>query len=68
MRAVEVKNESYEETYVGHAIFVEPNRDPYGGGFEWSVCKDDIELECGLDFTVDEALKSARKYVDGVDT
>ncbi len=67
MGAVEFKAENYEETYAGRSIFVEPNRDPYRGGFEWSVCKDDVELESGLEFTVDEALKAARKSVDAMD-
>lgn len=66
MGAVEFKAENYEETYEGRSIFVGPNRDAYRGGFEWSVCKDDVELESGLEFSVDEALKAARQAVDAM--
>ncbi len=57
---------TYEEPYAGHMIFIEPNRDSYRGGFEWSVCRDDTELQCGLEFSAEEALKVSRKYVDTV--
>lgn len=58
--------ETYEESYAGHMIFIEPNRDHYRGGFEWSVCRDDIELQSGLEFSIEEALKVSRKYVDSM--
>jgi len=63
------ENESggtFEEPYAGHMIFIEPNRDIYRGGFEWSVCRDDNELQCGLEFSVEEALKASRKFVDSL--
>lgn len=56
----------YEEVYLGHEIFVEPNRDQYRGGFEWTVCRDGIELTVGLDFTSDAALQQAKIFVDSV--
>lgn len=57
---------THEEFYAGHMIFIEPNRDRYRGGFEWSVCRDDIELQSGLEFSVEEALKVSRKCVDSM--
>lgn len=56
--------ESREESYVGYLIFIEPNHDRYRGGFEWSVCKGDVEFQTGLEFSVDEALNAARHSVD----
>lgn len=55
---------AHEETYLGYEIYVEVNRDPYRGGFEWSVCKDGVEIEVGLDFSIDAALNAARKAID----
>lgn len=56
----------YEESYSGHMIFIEPNRDPYREGVEWSVCKDDVEIQCGLEFSDVAALDVARKCVDAI--
>lgn len=58
--------DSYEEEYFGYEIYIEKNRDRYRGGFEWSVCKDENELDVGLTFTVNDALSEARKFVDSV--
>ena len=55
---------TYEEIYLGHEIYIEPNRDPYREGFEWSVCKDDVEIDSGLAFSIADALEEARKIVD----
>jgi hypothetical protein len=64
------KNESltteYQAVYLDHEIFIEPNRDQYRGGFEWSVCRDGIELNVGLDFTFEVALQQARIFVDSI--
>lgn len=57
---------SYEEEYFGYEIYVEKNRDQYRGGFEWSVCKDESELDVGLAFSVNDALTEARKFVDSI--
>ena len=57
---------TYEEAYLDHEIYIEPNRDPYREGFEWSVCKDDVEIDAGLAFTIADSLEAARKVVDGV--
>ena len=55
---------SYEEIYRGYEIYIEPNRDPYREGFQWSVCKDEEEIDAGLAFSIPDALAEARKVVD----
>lgn len=55
-----------DEVYLGHEIHVFPNRDPHRGGFEWSVCKDDAEINAGLDASHEDALNSARGAIDAV--
>ena len=57
---------SHEEIYLDHEIYIQPNRDTYRGGFEWCVCRADVELDAGLDFTVEDALKQARSAVDAL--
>ena len=59
-------NNTYEEIYREHEIYIEPNRDSYLEGFEWSVCKDEIELATGLAFSIADSLEEARKTVDRV--
>jgi hypothetical protein len=56
----------YEETYNGYDIFVIENPDRYRGGFEWSVCKDAVELDSGLEFIAKIAIESAHKIVDSL--
>lgn len=58
--STETENESLHEIFLGHEIDIEPNSDHYRGGLSWSVSKDDIELECGISFTLSEALNDAR--------
>lgn len=53
----------YEEIYRDHEIYIQPDRDSYRGGFEWSVCRAGVELDSGLDFSIDEALKQAQNAV-----
>jgi hypothetical protein len=55
---------TYEEVYLGYEIYVEPNRDPYREGFEWSVCKEDSVIDNGLAFTIPDSVDQARKVVD----
>ena len=55
---------NYEEIYRGYEIYVEPNRDPYREGFEWSACKDETEHDSGLSFSIADAVAEARKAVD----
>jgi len=55
---------SYEEIYRDYEIYVEPNRDPYREGFEWSACKDETEYSSGLSFSIEDAVADARKAID----
>ena len=55
---------TYEEIYRGYEIYVEPNRDPYRGGSEWSACKDEVEHDAGLSFSISDAVTVARKVID----
>ena len=55
---------TYEELYRGYEIYIEPNRDPYREGFEWSACKDETEHDLGLSFSIADAVSEARKAVD----
>ena len=55
---------TYEETYLSHTIYIEPSRDPYREGFEWAVCKDQVEIEAGLAFSIASAIKEARTATD----
>lgn len=50
----------YEEQYLGYSIFIEKGPDPYVEEFSWSLCRDQYEVDSGYDFTVDDALSSAR--------
>jgi hypothetical protein len=54
---------SYEEIFLDHEIYIQPDRDPYRGGFEWSVCREGVELEAGLEFSIDDALIKAQGVV-----
>lgn len=40
----------YEEELNGYTIFIDVNPDRWRGGFIWSVCKDDVELDSGIEF------------------
>lgn len=55
---------SYEELYRGFEVYVAPDRDPYRGGFEWSVCKNETEYDAGLTFSIADAITAAREAVD----
>ena len=63
----ETPTRSFEEVYLNHEIFIRPNPDSYRGGYEWCVCCDGLELEVGLEFSVDEALIQARSAVNAID-
>lgn len=54
---------NYEEIFLDHEIHIQPDRDPYRGGFEWSVCRNGVELDAGLEFSIDDALKKAQSVV-----
>jgi hypothetical protein len=54
----------YEEDFMGFEIYIEPNLDRCREGFVWSVCKDEEELDSGLEFGFDEALVAANKAIE----
>lgn len=56
----------YQEVYFDYEIFIEPNRDQHRGGFQWFVCRDGIELNAGIDFTLEAALQQSKIYVDSI--
>lgn len=49
----------YEEEINGFTIYIEDNPDRWRGGYSWSVCKDEVELDSGLAFDVIDALERA---------
>lgn len=53
----------YEEEVNGFTIYIEDNPDRWRGGFSWSVCKDGIEFDSGLEFDVADALKQAKLFI-----
>jgi hypothetical protein len=57
---------AYEEIFHGYEIYVISNPDRWRGGFEWSICKDNCEIESELVFCVDDAIKNAREVVIGL--
>jgi hypothetical protein len=48
-------------------IYIEANSDHYRGGFVWSVCRDENELDCGLALTEDEAMAEAQRAIEELD-
>ena len=56
-------NNSHEEIFLDHEIYIQPNSDPYRGGFEWSICRNGVELDVGLDFSINDALKQAKGVI-----
>ncbi len=54
---------SHEEIFLHHEIYIEPGSDKYRGGFEWSVCRNGVELDAGQEFSVDDAFKRAKGVV-----
>ena len=60
---IESLTNTYEEIFLDHEIYIQPDRDPYRGGFEWSVCRNGVELDGGLEFSIDDALKKAQSVV-----
>ena len=60
---IESLTNTYEEIFLDHEIYIQPDRDPYRGGFEWSVCRNGVELDARLEFSIDDALKKAQSVV-----
>lgn len=63
----ETCNDSYEEIFHNHEIYIEPNPDHYRGGFAWSVSKDECEIDCGLATTLDEAITEAHTAIEKIE-
>lgn len=59
-------NLPYEDSYLGFSIYIELNPDQYQEGFSWSICKDNEELDSGIDFDERLALKEAQNAVDRI--
>lgn len=62
----ETCNESYEEIFRDHEIFIEPNPDQYRGGFAWSVSKGECELDCGLAPTLESAIAESHTSINKI--
>ena len=54
---------SQEEIFLHHEIYIEPSKDSHRDGFEWSVCRNGVELDTGQEFSVDAALTRAKGVV-----
>ncbi|MEM6190670.1 hypothetical protein [Shewanella scandinavica] len=54
----------YEEEWCGYEIYIERNPDRFRGGFEWSVCFDNEEIQSGLAFHFDFALAEAQQFTN----
>ncbi|MFZ6749595.1 hypothetical protein [Undibacterium sp. Ren11W] len=62
----ETCDESYEEIFHDHEIYIELNPDHYRGGFAWSVCKDECEIDCGLATTLGEAIAESHMAIEKI--
>jgi hypothetical protein len=58
---------SYDNIYRGVEIYIEANPDHYRGGFAWSVCREECELDCGLAMTENEAMAEAQRAIEELD-
>ena len=51
--------DSYEDEFLGYTIYVEVSADRYNPAFSWSVCKDNVEYDSGLAFSIETAIEEA---------
>lgn len=56
-------SELIEDTINGFDIYIEPNPDQYRGGYVWSVSKEDVELDSGLVFSINDALSQIHNSI-----
>ncbi|MBC3832274.1 hypothetical protein H8K33_12185 [Undibacterium amnicola] len=64
---IEGDRRSYDNIYRGVAIYIEANPDHYRGGFAWSLCREENELDCGLALTENEAMAEAQRAIEELD-
>ncbi|MDP4536014.1 hypothetical protein Q3O60_07440 [Alkalimonas collagenimarina] len=55
----------YEEELGDYTIFIEDNPDHWTGGYLWSACKNGIEFDSGLEFSIAGALQVATANIIG---
>lgn len=53
-----------EFRYAGFDIYIDSSPDQYSACFEYSVSDGESVLTQGLEFDVDEAISSAKRWVD----
>lgn len=51
---------SHEEEYKGYTIYVEASADRWNPGFQWSVCKNQIEFDSGISYSIEDAIREAK--------
>lgn len=56
----------YEEEVNGYTISIDVNPDRWRGGFVWSVCKDGVELDSGVEFRTETARLQAYNMLSSV--
>lgn len=63
MRAINSKETDTSQTIemVEYEIHIEANPDTWRGGYVWSVCLKDVELDSGLEFSLRLAELAAAK-------
>lgn len=65
MRAIELKEADTSQTIemAEYEIHIEANPDTWLGGYVWSVCLKDVELDSGLEFSLRLAELAAAKFL-----
>ncbi|MEO3880008.1 hypothetical protein [Rheinheimera fenheensis] len=56
--------DSFEEDYKGYTIYVEPSADRWNPAFTWSICKNGIEYDSGLNFSPESAIAEAKEVLE----
>ncbi|MCH8493937.1 MAG: hypothetical protein LAT53_11955 [Idiomarina sp.] len=57
-------SETYEEEYQGYTIIVEPSPDRWNPAYQWSICRDEIEYNCAISFTLKSAIEDAQSAIN----
>lgn len=68
MRAIKLKEAGTSQIIemADCEIHIEANPDTWRGGYVWSVCLGDVELDSGLEFSFCLAQSSAEKCISGL--